>query len=655
MKLEIYGGHKEDKVSIGEFDIEIRTADNLFRRVLTTNQQNTIVTGLPPLKFQISVKPSASNTEYFTVINFDTKTINLVDSNQSVVFNYRSDINLSIEGLPKAGNEQIVVEQFREYPYSVKAYESYNNGTRKVDLLYADLIINDNVSDTNYTSELHDGSTDLTILPQFPNLAGGGDHPYQKKLEITVRDETGRARNTSVWMLIEGEIQIGDFFYTTANQDMIMDVLHVPPGDKSYSYKKKDSYSQFSVKSIRSRESAVAYKQKREDGPDFSFTVPIIGKQIKIAAELVNKSTYTLNQLSAHRREMRYGFKYNETFSTVNNPNLSFANPNLNKNEGDVFLGVSLNFKFGKNISLDFNDTTFSVELDTVTAINTNSFETTFAYTESFIMNNLIPKLIELANTSSEKKSYFYGQANNWANVLIQNKLNKALVNYSHKPFVRFNFDDIFDDWGASSETFTRIVKKRYANDKTDLHKAGSIIYDVVQGIKVIRTILNKSDPSFLVGEAMYLGFAGITNYDLTDDEAYKEVTDVIKTFKVKQDRNNVSFDAGSIYANSYEITQSTTNEFMQEFYYDSKSLWGFDFESNAFDRFVGLRFITQHKTENSQTSTDTESIEYGYVLSDDDVGDNFTVDVYRDPKFGSPLFKTIAGESSCSMGVYIL
>lgn len=47
-------------------------------------------------------------------------------------------------------------------------------------------------------------------------------------------------------------------------------------------------------------------------------------------------------------------------------------------------------------------------------------------------------------------------------------------------------------------------------------------------------------------------------------------------------------------------------------------------------------------------TSTEQETTTVGYRLSDNDPGDIFTVNVLRDPVYGTPVFKTVSGSSSC-------
>ena len=77
LTVEIFGGHKEHKVNIGEFEIELQTKDNCFSKKLTTTTLSTTVSGLPPHEYNVFVKPTPANAEYFTTVAFDGLAVSL--------------------------------------------------------------------------------------------------------------------------------------------------------------------------------------------------------------------------------------------------------------------------------------------------------------------------------------------------------------------------------------------------------------------------------------------------------------------------------------------------------------------------------------------------------------------------------------------------
>ncbi len=60
----------------------------------------------------------------------------------------------------------------------------------------------------------------------------------------------------------------------------------------------------------------------------------------------------------------------------------------------------------------------------------------------------------------------------------------------------------------------------------------------------------------------------------------------------------------------------------------------------------VTVRFKLE--TGVSTTNTTTESTTIGYTLDDNEASDNFTVNVKKDPVYNTPVFETVAGQSSC-------
>ncbi|WP_169577887.1 LamG-like jellyroll fold domain-containing protein [Salisaeta longa] len=56
---------------------------------------------------------------------------------------------------------------------------------------------------------------------------------------------------------------------------------------------------------------------------------------------------------------------------------------------------------------------------------------------------------------------------------------------------------------------------------------------------------------------------------------------------------------------------------------------------------------ITPSDASGSEQSNQQQRT-WGYVLSDDDAGDSYTVDIKKDPRYGTPVFQTRSGTSSC-------
>lgn len=115
--------------------------------------------------------------------------------------------------------------------------------------------------------------------------------------------------------------------------------------------------------------------------------------------------------------------------------------------------------------------------------------------------------------------------------------------------------------------------------------------------------------------------------------------------------KKNISWDAGAQY--EYSESRDTTLEASSEVTKEFEGLLAFHTKSETesgvgfeFDLSVGGKFEGLVK-EGSGTMTQRGTT-VGYVLKDNDPGDNWTMDVKDDPIFKTPVFEIKAGQTSC-------
>ncbi len=110
----------------------------------------------------------------------------------------------------------------------------------------------------------------------------------------------------------------------------------------------------------------------------------------------------------------------------------------------------------------------------------------------------------------------------------------------------------------------------------------------------------------------------------------------------------NRSFSAGADYSAS--ATSDTTESFtwsVKAFTgYEGAAEFKFEESGNGTDNqfVIGLDF--EYTRQEASSTTNTRTV--GYTLSDDDVGDFFSVDIKDDPDYGTPVFEVVSGTSSC-------
>lgn len=142
------------------------------------------------------------------------------------------------------------------------------------------------------------------------------------------------------------------------------------------------------------------------------------------------------------------------------------------------------------------------------------------------------------------------------------------------------------------------------------------------------------------------------SNYLLKNEKSAKAWEEFILLNKTTKDQarfvENRSFDAGIVYTQSKTTSKSDiiTKDF--SFGLDASITSEVGVEVNG----VGVTLtdnidITMSyggSTANGVTKSQTIS----YTLADDDLEDNFTVNIYEDLRFGTPVFKVVSGESMC-------
>lgn len=110
----------------------------------------------------------------------------------------------------------------------------------------------------------------------------------------------------------------------------------------------------------------------------------------------------------------------------------------------------------------------------------------------------------------------------------------------------------------------------------------------------------------------------------------------------------NISFDAGVVYEQSEttEATKTLTQEWTVDF--SDEFITEFGLEVNGIGLSGGITMSLATSETNSTSSSQTSSRTVGYTLSDDDIGDNFSVNVKRDKAYGTPVFELVSGQTSC-------
>lgn len=124
------------------------------------------------------------------------------------------------------------------------------------------------------------------------------------------------------------------------------------------------------------------------------------------------------------------------------------------------------------------------------------------------------------------------------------------------------------------------------------------------------------------------------------------EYNDSLKS--IAEFERNISFSAGS--TAEYQQTTITTSTSLLEFDLTIDSSLTTEVGSTIQGVGVvgGYQIKAGYSLGRSESTVNTTTNTVGYSLRDDDPGDAITVDIYKDLVLGTPVFKTIAGTTSC-------
>jgi hypothetical protein len=342
---------------------------------------------LPPLIYNVSVDhPDPTIDASFTA---DTLSLEKVDRQRDFI--YRAAPQVEFADLPRDSlNCQLcVVKQLQPYQVKIQVFESYNGMKCPIDSFRAQIF--DNFSDTTYTAAVPmdtvfaNGLYPLYFTPREPNILGGGDHPYQKNLEIVITDNLDRQASAKFWAIVTGEKKWDGNNFTTTTSQMPWFVLRTPPGDGSYTYFSKD----------QEITNTTSFQKVDADGNATNETLHLgFDKTVMTGFGVAIETEWSITLDAGHGwegtvtdtdiDEVTTTFSRSETYST--------SGDGLTGDDATVFVGGGVSMTYGIATKLSLNPNC-QVALDTTMIADFNGFSSTYMYTRYHIENTLIPNL----------------------------------------------------------------------------------------------------------------------------------------------------------------------------------------------------------------------------------------------------------------------
>ncbi len=320
------------------------------------------------------------------------------------------------------GDSVIVVESGVRYPLSIEIRDQaagclVDTGSIKIWDFISDR------ENTPVVLPIQNGHAFYQMEAGLPNVAGGGNFPYQKYFYT----QTSAGARSNVphdwWGLVTGARQLTPTF-TSRSPELPSLVVHDPPGDASFAYiEKGSSYTYHENTSYEISGSGGVYV-------DLTF-----GAAVKTPFTSQKAGINLQVELDAGRENFdNTGYEntltFTQTFSTS-------ADPLFTGNDGDVYIGKATNQQFAIAKVLTYNQSaSCEADVSDEPSMYTIGIATTFIYTEKHIKETLIPQIqyleeilrIQAAATSSPAEAQeliaeadsFGFDSRNWERILAK-------------------------------------------------------------------------------------------------------------------------------------------------------------------------------------------------------------------------------------------
>ena len=148
-----------------------------------------------------------------------------------------------------------------------------------------------------------------------------------------------------------------------------------------------------------------------------------------------------------------------------------------------------------------------------------------------------------------------------------------------------------------------------------------------------------KNDTS-VAGKNRYLNQVKVWEQVLANNEANKR--------RAALDKNISFFGSSGAIENSTKTSSSSTSTLEFDMEVDEALAVELGLEVGGSGASAGYNLHFRTETGKSKSNTNTKETTIGYVLDDNDALDNFSINVKKDPVYNTPVFQTVAGQTSC-------
>ena len=651
-------------IGTNRFDIRVSSTDGCFVQTYQTLDNGKLTVNLPPLDYKMVVTGAASpNPDNLTVVDYlrvrpiamdlyslhhgvekgeaDEATLEGLSS----IFTYHKAPKVNITGLDRFlcddPERPAIVKQGHAYTLNLNVFEEHSDlcAVNEGYLLVKNAAAEKTIDTLQYDATLN-GFSPYTFTAGEPITIA----PYTLGMVVEYHTENGGYQGEKIQaVIVEGEKSPpGNDIIVSVEESTIqlpLFILRDPPGDQSYSYIEKGKTFEKSL-SISNMHSG--------------------GAGVKTDGELIIRGygAYTETSVeggAGNGDSDSFNVSVTTTQRIETEGDAALENNYISREQADVIVGTGLSTAYGITEKIEINDNCDVIK-STAFQLVPNGLTTDWHYSV-FQIEKLIEEYkgqieaidngtfdIEGLEEGKDPKGYLTALKNNW----------EAVLRYHRKETVPMcqvcNLDKL-------PEPFKSAVKdlEEYEEYKKFCDALGGF---------------NKCElEKFTWTNELMERYNKLSQFKSKLEEGYLESNDdLISEYQglYSPEVKNITFDgaAGAI-SNEVTVSKSQSRSLVQQSYFSFETFSGITFEwvlktsvgigaeveTEQLDMEFVVGAIANYNFEYEkvkENSTDTTAT-VGYVLDDDDDGDQFSVTVVKgiDPSH-TPYFSVLGGRSSC-------
>lgn len=674
-----------------QFYVKIKSENGCIEKTVLTDNTGKLTLNLPPYDYKFTVSSAtpldaniAAVMDYFTV---RPVTLNLSEmlengADLKIIQNKFTpiDLNFVFHKTPKISitntisylcnnpNNPIFLKQSDTARMQLAVRETHGTKTCNVDNGF--IVVRNNASEvTEDTIRLIEGRRAFELFT-FKVGAPIVVEPYTKDLIFEYHTESdGFLCEKINACAIDGVAQ-------QQGTDIIIDkrdgqdfqiplmVLRDPPGDESYSYIEKGTTFKRTLKMSDKNSGYGGIRGENKFnilGNGLSFET-----EIKSAGGSGRSAEFELSVTTKQRVQTP------AANSVINADNTNF----LLGSDGDVIVGtgVAMAYGIGERIAIDNN--TCQITKTSIVTLAPEKVNTTWVYTVDHIKKlikdykndsiNLESNLYQIAGQTKEQtRQDLHTRILNWESVL-------QFHFYDNVPFVQLCNPSNYANIDETQKSNVMIwVKQGFCKDAgTYISVNGVEKFVPKKDLKFTQDLLDKYNAT-----SQAVGRLINQEFEFNDNLIYSEAA--LKNWKIEEgaklfygvEAENLTFSGNTNYEKSVTVASSKSRSYEQHWSFDFDNFFGVinkqtvtvvtvagigvmvGAQKDVVDLEIenGLIFGYNHEFERSESNATITQNTTGFVLTDNDAGDQFSVTVIRgnDP-LNTPYFLMLGGRSSC-------